>query len=158
MHDVLDWKALDQRDVIGDKPPVATPPDALRAHDRGRRARSLTEYLEERRAERFGPHVRGVVAKPLVLKGDVRRAAGRFAAKTAESQLPGICDPAFLERLSERLADELRVVATLRNAANIDESFDRRRAQQRDEVGRWERPMTDGKQASDRLEHDSQFA
>src|ERR1700686_2591183 len=143
MHDVLDRKALDQRDVIGDKPPMAAPPDALRAHDRGWRARSLTKYLEKSRAERFGPHVRGVVAKPLVLKSDVRRTAGRFAAKTAEPQLPSIRDPAFRERLGERLTDELRVVTALRNAANVDEPFDRRHAEQCDEIGRWERPMTD---------------
>ena len=61
------------------------------------------------------------------------------------------------QRLGDRLTDELRVVAALRNAATVDESFDRHRAEQRDEVDRWERPMTDGMEASDGLEHDSQL-
>jgi hypothetical protein len=56
---------------VGNQPPVAPPPQALRAHHRGAVDVGLGEYLVHRGLESLGPHVGGIAAEHVLAPGGV---------------------------------------------------------------------------------------
>ena len=72
VQQVLDRRAAGGHGEVGEQPPVAAPPQALRAHHRRAIGAGLDEHLVHRGLEAVGPHVRGVAAEHVLAPGGVR--------------------------------------------------------------------------------------
>lgn len=59
-HEMVNDYAIQQRGMISDKTPVASPPQRLAAHDRHPLLTCLPDQILERQSEVRRPHVRGV--------------------------------------------------------------------------------------------------
>jgi hypothetical protein len=134
-HDVE--HALSRREqIIGNDPPMASPPNALRAHDGAvAPARERPQAIEPA-LERLARGVVGIVVKALVLPERIRR-RGHLplpAAQAAEFSDVSVVDAVSRQGLRQYIEIELRIGARTRDSAHVRSKRHVRLAQQRDEL------------------------
>src|SRR5262249_19596098 len=111
---------------------MAAPRNGFRTHDgRALRAAHCHKPFKPMR-EFFGLHVIGVTAKARIAPSGVGRVWSRMA-QTAQRTERCVSDTTNLQRSSQRIGVELRVMARSWHRPDIDQTFDAVGFEQRDE-------------------------
>jgi len=127
---------------VGDHPPVAPPPERLRAHERGA---FLASDLGEARVvagKVLGPHVIRVPAERRDAQGAVRGGLARLAP-SAEACEMDVFQSRVVQRRRERAGAEVRVASRAGERAHVGEHRDLRITQDREELDERPRAVTD---------------
>jgi hypothetical protein len=121
--------------VVGDKPPMASPPDSLRTHDRAAPPMALFDEAAEPRMELVGQRVVGVIVKTPVGPEAVELVGQRLplSAQASEGGDMFVGDLVCSQGGGQGAPVELRVGARHWHFPNVDQALDARLLKQSDE-------------------------